>query len=76
VANLKNLRRLMLENGLIRPRTDKADSLELIPSALHIDFQDIEVLVPPQEGGCSSCKTGCVGGCGTGCRIACQSGVY
>jgi hypothetical protein len=77
MANLENLRKLMLENGLIRPSTDEANALELVPFVGQAAiFQQQPGQPPVQEGSCSSCMPGCEGGCKDGCKLECKSGIF
>jgi len=83
MKNLKNLRRIMMENGMIASGK-KAASLEIIPFGDDLFNPDnglnqSQPKQPVQEGGscemcASGCSTGCSGSCQSGCPSACSNG--
>ena len=84
MRELGNLKRLMVENGLLGAGIAKAASLEIIPfvdDLLHPDgsLNLSKPKDPVQEGGgCTYCDRGCSAGCfcccGTGCMEGCTMG--
>jgi len=81
MKELKNLRKLMLENGLLKPDTGMAASLEIIPFGEDLFNPDAglnqsnQIPVDPKQegGGCTMCATGCSGGCSGSCQSGCPS---
>jgi len=77
MISLRNLRRLMIENGLMGKGFKQAASLEIIPFYEDGFLPDNSLNksqpgTPVNEG--SGCGTGCVTGCSHACGISCLEG--
>lgn len=73
MKNFRNLRKLMIQNGMIASVEGRAGSLRIVPIGAPL-FADKPPDDPVEGGGCGSCSIGCIGGCDDGCMNGCSFG--
>jgi hypothetical protein len=78
MKDLEKLRKLMLANGLVRQKSNAANSMEIVPFGKNlfeldtIDDKKKDDLLEGSTCEANGCNNSSMSGCGTGCLAGCS----